>query len=88
MKRKPYTPNELRTLAKQTGPQWEGESRSALTYCADVIDAANSAVADAQAAVQAEREACIKWVDEHLSSTWDGGTAATMMRQDRARGAQ
>lgn len=44
--RKPYTPNELRTLSKQTGPQWSGEARAALSFAADVIDAANTALAE------------------------------------------
>lgn len=43
--RKSYTPNELRTLAKQTGPQWSGEAHAALSFAADVIDAANAALA-------------------------------------------
>lgn len=43
--RKPYTPTELRALAKQNGPQWSGEARAALSFAADVIDTANAVIA-------------------------------------------
>jgi hypothetical protein len=44
MKRKTYTPNELRELARQHGPQWADEVRAALNYCADLLEAAAAAI--------------------------------------------
>lgn len=60
--RKPYTPGDLRKLAKQRGPQWDGEVRDALSFCADMIQAADTMRDSHEAAIKAEvakeREAC------------------------------
>jgi hypothetical protein len=42
--RRGYTTDELRALAKDRGPFFAGNARSALLFCADVIDAATAAV--------------------------------------------
>lgn len=46
--RKPYTPSDLRKLAKQSGPQWDSEVRVALLFAADLLDAADLAVKSTQ----------------------------------------
>jgi len=46
--RKTYTPNDIRALAKQSGPQWESEVRAALVFAADLLDAADAAVKSTQ----------------------------------------
>jgi len=46
--RKPYTPKDIRALAKQSGPQWESEVRAALMFAADLLDAADAAVKSTQ----------------------------------------
>ena len=53
MIRKTYTPNELRELATASGPQWAGEVRAALEYCADMLDAAEAVQRDSLAAIDA-----------------------------------
>ena len=40
-----YTTEQLRELSTAVGPQWQGEVRAALRYCADLIDAANAVIA-------------------------------------------
>lgn len=49
--RKPYAPEELRELARDRGPFFTGNARSALLYCADVIEAANKAFEEQRVAV-------------------------------------
>ena len=39
-----YTPEGLRLLSYQTGPQWEGEVRAALKVAADIMDAADAVI--------------------------------------------
>jgi len=46
--RKPYTPKDIRALAKQSGPQWASEVRAALVFAADLLDAADAAVKSTQ----------------------------------------
>lgn len=55
--RKPYTPDELRKLARQRGPQWDGEVRNALMYCADLIQAANAVAEELRARIPQARGA-------------------------------
>jgi len=43
-----YTPDDLRALAKATGPQWAGEARAALAHAADVLEAADEVIKEAQ----------------------------------------
>jgi hypothetical protein len=50
---RPYTTEQLRELSTAVGPQWQGEVRAALRYCADLIDAANAVIAQP---VQPEQE--------------------------------
>ncbi len=44
MTRRTYTPDELRELAKDRGPFYSDNSRAALEYCADVMQAADKAI--------------------------------------------
>ena len=46
----PYTTEQLRELSTAVGPQWQGEVRAALRYCADLIDAANAVIAQPEQA--------------------------------------
>lgn len=57
MTRRTFTPDELRELAKDRSPFFVDTARSALTYCADVLEAADKAVRhEAADALQARRE--------------------------------
>lgn len=39
-----YSPDGLRLLSKEHGPQWEGQARAALSYAADVIECAEQVI--------------------------------------------
>ncbi|MBA3622916.1 MAG: hypothetical protein H0W48_00300 [Methylibium sp.] len=77
--RNTYTSDGLRELAKDKGPFFDGAVRAALCFAADVIDAAEVAIADNQAELlrlrkDAER---YRWHRAHARSTWTNSETGT-----------
>lgn len=60
----PYTPDELRALAKETGPLWDGAVRGALVYAANVMESA--------AAVIKENAKLVPMTNPEVDACFDG----------------
>lgn len=60
-----FTPEALRNLAKDNGPEYAGRSRRALRWCADVIEAADAVVQES-AEVRKQDDALILQLVEAL----------------------
>lgn len=66
-----FTPEALRNLAKDNGPEYAGRSRRALRWCADVIEAADAVVQES-AEVRKQDDALILQLVEALDGVHAG----------------
>ena len=86
MNRKPYTPADLRELAKANGANWAGEVRAALHFSADLIAAADAVRVDHEAALAAAVAAAYEDAAK-VAVTTGGYRSVDIAQAIRARGA-